>query len=483
MKAIKKLLALSLILVMVLTMMPTAMAAGTCSLTMTGDNDEVEYTIYKMFDVEYSTGGVDAYKYKVTSEWEGFSGYSVGEALVSEFIEYKGSAGDMYVFGKKNPVSAVDGAALAELAKSYVAYNGLTSTIIIKAGQKVENLENGYYLLAASDKSASGVVLLADDSAKNKDKTIKVKTEAEGLPNVEKKVKEDSTDTYGASNSVDVGEIINFMTTIRAASGAKNYVLHDIMDEHMEPIKDSASINRDGTPLVKGVDYNVVYDPTCDDNCTFHIEFTPTLCASLSETAVLTIHYTATLKYTDAPGAPLTSLANHAHTNTSFLTYSDNSRTGETTTETYTYDVVIEKVDNKGNPVVGAGFILRDVANRYYSSDANGMVTWGDKEHAKMISSAMSGDKAIATFMGVDAENFHVEEIVVPDGYVGETDKFVTTKNHGDPNNGKVTIINTLGNALPETGGIGTTVFYAVGGVLVVAALAILIMKKRRVTE
>jgi LPXTG-motif cell wall-anchored protein len=40
-------------------------------------------------------------------------------------------------------------------------------------------------------------------------------------------------------------------------------------------------------------------------------------------------------------------------------------------------------------------------------------------------------------------------------------------------------VVNERGVILPETGGIGTTVFYIVGGLLVVAVLVFFIAKKR----
>ena len=40
-------------------------------------------------------------------------------------------------------------------------------------------------------------------------------------------------------------------------------------------------------------------------------------------------------------------------------------------------------------------------------------------------------------------------------------------------------IVNNKGPALPGTGGIGTTIFYAVGGILVLAAVVLLVTKKR----
>ena len=41
------------------------------------------------------------------------------------------------------------------------------------------------------------------------------------------------------------------------------------------------------------------------------------------------------------------------------------------------------------------------------------------------------------------------------------------------------TVVNKSGSELPSTGGIGTTIFYVLGGVLVIGAAVLLITKKR----
>ena len=53
------------------------------------------------------------------------------------------------------------------------------------------------------------------------------------------------------------------------------------------------------------------------------------------------------------------------------------------------------------------------------------------------------------------------------DGYISVT--FDTT----------VTVKNTKGEELPETGGMGTTLFYIVGGLMVAGAAILLVTKKR----
>ena len=55
------------------------------------------------------------------------------------------------------------------------------------------------------------------------------------------------------------------------------------------------------------------------------------------------------------------------------------------------------------------------------------------------------------------------------------------TAGTGDTSTGiaAITIANNAGSTLPETGGIGTTIFYVVGSIMVLAAVVLLVTKKR----
>ena len=86
----------------------------------------------------------------------------------------------------------------------------------------------------------------------------------------------------------------------------------------------------------------------------------------------------------------------------------------------------------------------------------------------------------------MDAEIFYLDENTVPGGYTGVNGTQANVKN-GSIKAGNavenVKIINTLGQKLPETGGIGTTVFYIGGAALVLCALVALVVIKRKETS
>ena len=125
---------------------------------------------------------------------------------------------------------------------------------------------------------------------------------------------------------------------------------------------------------------------------------------------------------------------------------------------------------------------MKDNVGLYYSKDTNGNIAWTSLDNATKLTTDENG---IIIFDGVDAENFTLEEIVVPNGYTGATDISVSTKAgvNGNGKNITVDVTNSLGDALPETGGIGTTVFYILGGVLVLGALAVLTIFKHKETN
>ncbi|MGM9608115.1 MAG: SpaH/EbpB family LPXTG-anchored major pilin [Oscillospiraceae bacterium] len=102
------------------------------------------------------------------------------------------------------------------------------------------------------------------------------------------------------------------------------------------------------------------------------------------------------------------------------------------------------------------------------------------------------------TFTGLGAGTYTITETKTPAGYNtidpitftitfnAETKTFVSDNANvvvGADNKLDTTIINNKGAELPSTGGMGTTIFYILGGVLVLAAVVLLVTKKRMNAE
>lgn len=146
------------------------------------------------------------------------------------------------------------------------------------------------------------------------------------------------------------------------------------------------------------------------------------------------------------------------------------------TTQLYTYGVTVLKHEdgNEAKTLKGAKFILyaedgETVVREETEVDANGKLTWD----------------------GLEAGSYKLVETVAPAGYrLDSTPKDVTLSNTtatgDDPlKDGDQTYVleskvpNTPGSTLPSTGGMGTTIFYVIGGILVLAAAIILISRRK----
>ena len=132
-----------------------------------------------------------------------------------------------------------------------------------------------------------------------------------------------------------------------------------------------------------------------------------------------------------------------------------------------------------GNAVVEDGVDKHD----FYVEQQNKISAFAAKVHNGEITNA-AGEIAIK---GLDADTYHLREIKAPDGYNKlnqDTDVTVTRQVSTDGKTmtyTKVTseINNQSGAELPSTGGIGTTIFYVVGGALVLGAVVLLVTRRR----
>ena len=164
----------------------------------------------------------------------------------------------------------------------------------------------------------------------------------------------------------------------------------------------------------------------------------------------------------------------------------------------FTYKVVANKYANEvaeANKLPGAGFTLYKWDNKVDGEDK-----W------VAIGGEVKGE-AMTTFewKGIDDGKYKLVETTTPAGYntidplefeveaehiIVADQPTLETLTGGDVFEGKVPtgalsgdIINNSGVELPETGGMGTTMFYAVGAVLVLAAVVLLVTKRRMRAE
>ena len=164
---------------------------------------------------------------------------------------------------------------------------------------------------------------------------------------------------------------------------------------------------------------------------------------------------------------------------------------------TFNFTILKHEVNNENKPLAGAKFWLYDAATGGNKIEvvkiSDGLYrVWkagedADSAKADYIEVVASGnDKGKATIQGLAKTTYYLDEQVAPAGYKKLTDRVAcaaneTTSAAGDANAILVDykIPNTPGQSLPETGGIGTTLFYVGGGILVLLAVVLLVTKKR----
>lgn len=89
------------------------------------------------------------------------------------------------------------------------------------------------------------------------------------------------------------------------------------------------------------------------------------------------------------------------------------------------------------------------------------------------------------TIIGLDADTYYLTETKQPDGYnkLSNPVKIVIAADGkitiGDKTVDQVEVENKSGSLLPSTGGMGTTLFYIFGAILVIGSGVVLITKKR----
>ena len=493
MKHARKLASLLLALVMVFALATTAFA--TQEGTLTGGsitiNDAVPGQTYKAYQILYlesyshttdSEGNITAtgaYSYKANSAWE---------TWLKTQTSYVSFDAQGYVTWVEN----ADAAAFAKLAQVEAAKMTADATATAPAAAEGEtystvtfsNLNLGYYLVDTT----LGTLCSLDTT--NPNVTMEEKNEA---PVNVKTVEEDSTGNYGEKNDADIGQTVNFKSTITAQAGAENYVFHDTMSAGLT-YTGVTGITLNGT-AVDASNYTVVTEGLTD-GCTFEVRFTKAFCDTLKANDNIVISYTATLNENAV-------IAGDGNPNTSKVSYGDkgdathtpSGTTPPSTTKTYTWDVDVFKYTKDGETetaLAGATFTLSKNAD---GSNPIALVSKGNNVY-RVAKTGETGTVAEITtdatgkftIQGLDADTYYLTETAAPAGYnklagpvtivIGENG-VVNGTTEAPQGVDEVKVLNQSGTELPSTGGMGTTIFYVLGSILVIGAVVLLVTKKR----
>lgn len=336
-------------------------------------------------------------------------------------------------------------------------------------------------------------------------------------PTVEKKVydNQDGTSEAGFYSSADhaINEEFKFQLTATLPASKDNGRAYDYYDKYTVLFNDTLSkgITYDGLDSVviesKGIPYDITGDSSkyeVDDSRLesdhYLVVGIPDVKAcgaglNLNDGATITVTYTAHLNEKAAVNGSAD------NQNRVRLQYSNNPRnsaywgfTPESEVRVYTYQLNNTKYhddDTPGNELAGAGFRLysaktcNDTEEIKLKKNADGTYScyFGTEDGEEMF----SDDKGQFNVKGLDAGTYYLRETTTPKDYSACPDTTIVISATHDVDhvslsgnlNNKIINKKAGGITLPSTGGIGTTLFYVVGSGLMVAAIVLLVTKKR----
>ena len=516
MKHTKKLASLLLALALAFALAVPAFAEGkTYSITLNNATEGHTYEAYQIFTVDLAEK--DGKKVLSNIVW--------GSGIREDGKTALGNAADK----AKTLTTEADAKAFAKEVAPYLTTAAGSANTVTDGKYVISGLAAGYYLVKDQDGSLTG------DADAYTEYIVKVvsnttATPKSSVPQVEKKVKDtnDSTsETSGWQDSADydIGDSVPFQLKATLANNVSAYTTYKVVFH--DTLSSGLTYNNDA--VVKVGD-TVVFEANNSTNnkngvsvtyagnaLTVTIADVKTSDINGGNNSVVTVDYTATLNANAVVGsAGNSNKVKLEYSNNPNKSEAGNTETGNTPEDTvivFTYKVIINKVDGESQALTGAEFTLE----KYYK---------GTKPDGTDYEEVKSGDTVVGywkpiavvkneagttfTFAGLDDGNYRLKETTTPAGYNTidpieftiaanheiTSDSFNLTSLEGTVTVGTITftanttdgylssnVVNKSGATLPETGGMGTTLFYVLGGVLVVGAVVLLITKKRMGAE
>lgn len=531
MDKMKKLARLLLVLVMVLAMAVPAMA-----VTVTNSTDHT-YKVYQIFtgtqasdggplgDIAWGDGINSTTFLSALKDDTRFNKTEEGSEEAKNIFADCTTAADVAKvlegYSDNDPVAV----AFAELAaKNVVEGNGVEIP-----EEDTANLATGYYVIidqstVTGTNDAKNPALL--QVVNNGNFEIQKKYD---VPKVEKKINENNQLVNVADKNI--GDTVTFTLTATMPSRLDGYetykvIFHDTMSEGLT-FKEVTSVkigDKELTNTEEKQEYKVetgsvtATEGKYVNGTTLTVTIDDVLALSAKEGSKIVVTYTATIN-------DKAKIGNVGNPNKVDLEYSNNpsseNETGKTPEDeviVFTYELDVTKTDNKAGDeatkLQGAEFVLyrkETVAGEdnvstekieYVQVDAETSKVTGWTTEKEQASTLTSGEDGLFKIIGLDAGTYYLEETNAPAGYnlLTEPIKIVVTATIEEKKLTKLTIsvddegetggnvttgivstivVNVPGSKLPETGGMGTTMFYVVGGALVAGAVIVMLLKKR----
>ena len=468
MKRFRKLLSLVLTVIMVLAMAAPAYAAGEGSITVDNPVADKTYTAYKIFDVTYTDiKGSYAYTMDANSEWH---------EVVSE---YEGISLALNPDGSLYTVTTTGSFSAAEFS------NWLLTNVSGKTGVELESdgegnvtasgLELGYYFVT------SGAGALCNLTTTDPSVTIHDKND---VP-FEKDIAE--SDQEEVNNGVEIGDVVNFVITgkVPDATGFTSYIykVRDTMSAGLtfnNDLKitigdDSADEHYSITENPADVDFEISFDVmelNKDGKVGQEIKITYSATVN-NDAAGVVSQNNAELEYSNDPTDDTTFTRDDQEKLFSAKIVIDKYQAGDESKKLQDAKFVLYKKDSAGEPLY----------YRYTAAEGDNPATFDWVSDLANATEVTTDGNGTANFNGLENGTYYLKETEAPDGYNLLTEDTEVTIEGSTADEAVLSVTgkvaNNTGAQLPGTGGIGTTVFYAAGIILMAGAVFFVIKRKR----
>ena len=499
MKHARKLASLLLALVMVFALGTTAFAqdvtvtGGTGSITISNAAKGETYTIYKLFDATVNADGSSI----------AYTG-TIPENLKPYFTADKNG----YISATP---AAKNGDNMSDGLKTALKTWTITATATSAAESdgsalNFNELAYGYYVVTTSQ----GEQVISVDST---------------MPNATIVDKNSSTPSdlhkNASDKDVSIGDTVTYTVRFKtsnydgAGADAKeivSYTIKDTLPDFLTSVNvTSIIVDNDGDDTTTGDQHNVTAQFDDDKKIVIKWYDKDTNQFLYNNGATVTITYTA--KVTDKAA-----IAGNGNTNKVTVTWAIKDGVepgpGELKEEEtiYTYAIALKKVNNKGKALPGAVFEFPFYVKSTPDVTDGAYIYAGIKSGEGLTNQITTPDDGVIVVKGVKSGDYEIKEVKAPDGYnkltapvnvkaaktsATTTHTTVYLDENGNTTDTKtekttevkvdintiaataVVVVNKAGTELPSTGGMGTTIFYVLGAVLVVGAGVLLVAKKR----
>lgn len=504
MKKIKKIVSLLLAMVMALAMTATVtvFADGTTTYSITINNSATGHT-YEAYQIFTGT----------------LSGTTLSNINWGSGVSEAGKTALGDAAAKADTLKTEAGAkAFAKEVAPYLTTVAGSANTVAYGKYVINGLAAGYYLVKDQDGS------LTDDNDSYTEYIVKVVSNTSAnpkssVPTIQKKLKDinDSTETektdWQDSADYDIGDSVPFQLKATLADNVSSYTTYKVVFH--DTLSKGLTYNNDAKVKIGDTetnDFTVTSSLNADGTTTLSVSSEDVKALGAGNSSVITVEYTATLNGSAVLGSA-------GNPNEVYLEYSNNpnksesgnNETGRTPKDVvivFTYKTVINKVTKNPDydpevegskeyiPLTGAEFTLE----KYDKATGE----WN------AITVVKNTEGTTFTFSGLDDGKYRLTETTTPAGYNsiapieftvtaehdGISDNPALTSLSGNATTGELTftsntsegslsadVENKSGHTLPETGGMGTTLIYVIGAVLVLGAAVLLVAKKRTGAE